>query len=185
VIAGLNINQDKITDKSPEEIKGLIKEEGNKKKEDQNKLNESIPGLINEDGRVNGSKLAEIKDNLANGNAAQALLDQLGIGNPKDDSAAKMINELKQLQNDLQELNIDKNNLKAEVTKLRHDLTYKTKENQLRKKLFEAMRAGVRGISNNMLTQVENSNQVKAALTELTKLIQQAQQSQVEVPPKS
>jgi predicted nucleic acid-binding Zn-ribbon protein len=93
----------------------------------------------------------------------------------------QQVKQLQQLQNDLKELGIDKNNLKGEVTKLRHDLTNKTKENQLQKNLFEAVKASVRGLSNNIWTQVENSNRVKAVLSELTKLTQQAQ---VAVPPK-
>jgi hypothetical protein len=93
VTAGLNIDEKKLENKSPDQVKGVIKEETEK-----------------------------IKAELEKGQQAQKILTELGIKDPLSEEAKGQIQALKQLQTDLNELGIGKGKLKEEVTNLRQNL---------------------------------------------------------------
>jgi len=68
---GLDVEQ-----KNLEEIKKAIKDEIEKNKQNKQKIDKDLPGLLDKDGKVDDNKLKEIEDNYGKGAKYQKLVDE-------------------------------------------------------------------------------------------------------------
>jgi hypothetical protein len=65
-----------IDGKTPEEMKQIIKEEAAKIEQNKVKLNEKLPGLLDQTGTISDKKLEEITNNVDKGKEYQKLVDE-------------------------------------------------------------------------------------------------------------
>lgn len=66
-----------VEGKTPSEMKQIIKNEAAKIEQNKTKINEKLPGLLDQAARVDDNKLAEIKDKVDKGEEYQKLVNEL------------------------------------------------------------------------------------------------------------
>ncbi|CFW92858.1 Leucine rich repeat protein of unknown function [endosymbiont DhMRE of Dentiscutata heterogama] len=103
--------------KSLDEIKQAIKDELDKNKENKEKLEQELPGLFGTDGKVDESKLGEIKDKAEKGNNYDDLVEKnpdLIVDGKIDQSKLNDLNDkgkkFDDLKNTMDAIGIDPNN---------------------------------------------------------------------------
>ncbi|CAG8714506.1 26727_t:CDS:2, partial [Racocetra persica] len=109
--------------KSLDEIKQAIKDELDKNKQNKEKLEQELPGLFGTDGKVDESKLGEIKDKAEKGNNYDDLVEKnpdLIVDGKIDQSKLNDLNDkgkkFDDLKNTMDAIGIDPNNV-ADATK--------------------------------------------------------------------
>ncbi|CAG8593422.1 997_t:CDS:2 [Cetraspora pellucida] len=109
--------------KSLDEIKQAIKDELDKNKQNKEKLDQELPGLFGADGKVDESKLGEIKDKAEKGNNYNDLVEKnpdLIVDGKIDQGKLSDLNDkgkkFDDLKNTMDAIGIDPNNV-ADATK--------------------------------------------------------------------
>ncbi|MCE8162936.1 MAG: hypothetical protein I3273_00760 [Candidatus Moeniiplasma glomeromycotorum] len=110
------IEEDKIKDKSPGEIKQLIQDESDKNQQNKNKINQELPGLLEASGKIDDNKLSEIKKGIEKVEPLKEIIKATGI-DPESKNAKEEAESLKKLSEDLKTLGIDKNKIGLTISK--------------------------------------------------------------------